>query len=168
MSIRDLAEQLAGILELEADGFDEIEQAMCADREAFVALRTGELEERLPALLDNAEKALGLARRREHVQVSLGAQIGASHLTLSTLLPHVPADLRPRLERAADRARQSSIKVRIQSRVGEQLLGLSLRWREALVGVPAHSRNNDATVYDHRARTARNTGDGGSLVRGTI
>jgi len=168
MSIRDLSEQLIGILELEADGFDEIERAMRADREAFVAFRTSELEQSLPALLDLAERALGLARQRERVLADLGTQVGSARLTASALLPHVPAGLRPRLERAADRARRASDKVRVESRVGQQLLGLSRRWREALLGMPADSSKKNVTVYDHRARAARPTGGGGSLVRGTI
>lgn len=168
MSIRDLAEQLAGILELEAEGLDEIRAVMRADREAFVALRTGDLEARLPALLDLAEKELGLARRREQVQANLSAVLGTRRLTMSSLLPHVPDDLRPRLERAAERAAKSSNDVRIESRVSEKLLGLSRRWRETLVGMPSRSDKHDATVYDHRARAARTSGDGGSLVRGTI
>lgn len=168
MSIRELAEQLTLILELEADSFDAIEQAMRADRQAFVALRTSELEARLPGLLDLAEQALGLARRREQLQQSLGTRLGNRNLTLSSLLPHVPRDLRPRLELAAERARRSSGKVRIESRVGERLLGLSRRWRESLVGVSIKPDKREATVYDHRARAARTTGGSGSVVRGTI
>jgi hypothetical protein len=167
MSVRELIEELTAALGQEAERQDRVREAMVAMRDAFASVRPDRIEQGMPTLASVGQQAAEVTECRERVCAQLAEQLGIrGEMTMTKLLPHVPADLVRRLSAAAEKARAAAHRTRVESRVGERLLELSGRLhRQLLTGV---EEPDGATIYDAKARPRQTAARRGTVVEGVL
>ena len=159
MSKRELAAQLASVLEAETEALIELERAMRERRTAYVALRPSEVEAGVAALEQHADECRELAAKREQLQAQLGTR-------LADIVAALPPSLARRVENAAANLRDAAGRLRVENGVGARLLEFSRRAQESmLLSLYADSTTSG---YDRHAQAVRHGAPRGTFVTGTL